>query len=302
MVVMSTTPNPAASTAATADGLLPDALRLGPVHLTVSDLGRSIAFYERSLGLDVQGGEGGTAALGAGGEDLVILVESPDARPAERSAGLYHFALLFPDRPALGRAVARLATTRTMIDGASDHGVSEAIYLSDTDGNGIELYADRPRDRWPTPEQGERVAMFTKPLDISDVLAAAGGADGSAPADPGLRMGHMHLHVGDLTAAVAFYRALGLETMLEWRGAAAFMSVAGYHHHLGLNTWRGVGVPPAPAGAIGLRHWTLRLPSGADVSAAAGRVRAAGAPVEERDDGTLVRDPSGNAVLLTPGG
>ena len=186
---MSTTPNPHASAAAIADGLLPDALRLGPVHLTVSDLGRSIAFYERSLGLDVQGGEGPTAALGAGGEDLVVLVESPDARPAERSAGLYHFALLFPDRPALGRAVARLATTRTMIDGASDHGVSEAIYLPDPDGNGIELYADRPRDRWPAPGPGERIAMFTKALDLSDVLGAAGGADGSAPADPGLRMG-----------------------------------------------------------------------------------------------------------------
>src|SRR5688500_16699699 len=145
--------------------VLPATLRLGAAHLTVSDLDRSVGFYQDALGLRQHRRDDAVAALGTGGEDLLVLHEEPGARPAGRHAGLYHFALLYPTREELARAVQRLAVTRTPISGASDHGVSEAIYLPDPDGNGIELYADRPRDAWPPPGgPDERVGMFTRAL------------------------------------------------------------------------------------------------------------------------------------------
>src|SRR5215216_5813238 len=147
---------------ASAPPVLPPTLRLGAVHLTITDLDRSAAFYEDAVGLMVHRREDGVAALGAGEEDLVVLHEQPGARRAGRHAGLYHYALLYPDRTELARALARLAATRTPIDGAADHGVSEAIYLSDPDGNGIELYADRPRTAWPPAPAGARVGMYTR--------------------------------------------------------------------------------------------------------------------------------------------
>jgi catechol 2,3-dioxygenase len=239
-------------------------LRLGPVHLTVSRLDRSVAFYQDALGLRPHDGEDGVAAMGAGGEELVVLHEQPGARPAGRHAGLFHFALLSPSREELARAVGRLAVSRTPIDGASDHGVSEAIYLSDPDANGIELYADRPRDVWPPPAApGDRVGMYTRALDLDDLLATVTGEPPPPHAGPGLRLGHMHLHVGDLDAARSFYAgALGLEVMTRYPGAL-FLAADGYHHHLGVNTWRGEGVGPAPAGTVGVREWTLVVDPGA---------------------------------------
>jgi catechol 2,3-dioxygenase len=239
-------------------------LGLGPVHLTVADLDRSVAFYESALGLRVHRREDPVAALGAGGDDLVVLHEERDARPAGRHAGLYHYALLFPSREELARAVQRLVATGTAISGASDHGVSEAIYLPDPDGNGIELYADRPRAAWPPPAAGERVGMFTRALDLRGLLELAGDAEPARHAGDGLRVGHMHLHVGDLGAARAFYvDTLGFEVMASMP-SALFLAVGGYHHHLGANTWRGEGVGPAPPGTVGLREWTIVLPPGAD--------------------------------------
>jgi len=262
---------------------LPDDLRLGPIHLTVSDVDRSVGFYQDALGLQQHRRENGTAALGVGEDDLVVLHEEPGARPAGRHAGLYHYALLSPSREELARALQRLAVTRTPIQGASDHGVSEAIYLSDPDGNGIELYADRPRDQWPPPAPGDRVGMYTQALDVSGLLDVVGDEPPRPQAGPGLRMGHVHLHVSDLDEAVRFYRdRLGFEVMAHIPNAA-FLSAGGYHHHLGLNTWRGVGVPPAPPGTVGMRHWTVVLDD-------------EDAPVEG-----LVRDPSENAVLFTSG-
>jgi len=273
---------------------LPGALRLGAVALTVSDLARAVAFYEESLGLQVHRREDGRAAMGAGGEDLLRLVEEPGARPAGRHAGLFHFALPYPGRAELAGALARLVAARTHLAGASDHGVSEALYLADPDGNGIELYADRPRGQWPAPEApGERVRMFTAPLDLRELLQAAAGEGPPAPAPPGLVMGHVHLHVGDIGEGLAFYRdVLGFELMQEFGGTAAFLSAGGYHHHLGLNVWRGRGVGPAPAATVGLREWTVVLETAQEVEEVRTRAAAADAVVwPDAGDGVLVRDP-----------
>ncbi len=271
--------------------VLPASLRLGAAHLTVADLDRSVAFYQDAIGLRQRSRDGDVAALGAGGEDLIVLHEEPGARPAGRHAGLYHLALLHPDREELARAVQRLAVTRTPIDGASDHGVSEAIYLPDPDGNGIELYADRDRDAWPPAGPGERVGMFTRALDLHGLLATVADDEPVRHAGPLLRMGHMHLHVGDLAAARAFYAdLLGFEVMVGMP-SALFLAAGGYHHHLGVNTWRGPGVGPAPAGTVGLREWTLVLDA-EPLAALRERIAAAGL-------GDVVEDPWGIRLRLT---
>jgi len=274
---------------------LPDNLRLGPVDLTVRDLDRAVGWYQQALGLRVHRLDDGVAELGDGSETTVILHEDPQALPAGRHAGLYHYALLYPSREELARAIVRLVATRTPIDGASDHETHEAIYLSDADGNGIELAADRPREQWPD-DLG--YAGGPKPLDVDDLLATVRGEEPADHVGPGLRMGHLHLHVGDIDRGLAFYRdVIGFEPQARMP-SAAFVSAGGYHHHLGFNTWRGVGVPPAPEHRAGLRHWTVELPPG-DLAAVRERAEAAGAPVEPREDGFLVRDPWGTALAVT---
>jgi catechol 2,3-dioxygenase len=279
--------------------LLPATLRLGAVHLTVSDLDRSVAFYRDAIGLRPHSREDSVAAMGAGGEDLVVLHEEPGARRAGRHAGLYHHALLYPSREELARAALRLAATRTPIQGASDHGTHEAIYLPDPDGNGIELAADRPREAWPDLSNpgwdgGPR------PLDLDGLLALASGEEPRPMAGTGLVVGHVHLHVGDIERGLNFYRdVLGFELMFSMP-TAAFVAAGGYHHHLGFNTWRGEGVLPAPPGRVGLRHWTVVLEDPADLAAVRERVRATSVEVEEgEDDSFLVRDPWGIAVVFT---
>jgi catechol 2,3-dioxygenase len=278
---------------------LPATLRLGAVHLTVSDLDRSVAFYRGAIGLQLHRRDDPVAAMGAGGEDLVVLHEEPGARRAGRHAGLYHYALLYPSREELARAALRLAATRTPIQGASDHGTHEAIYLPDPDGNGIELAADRPREAWPDLSNpgwdgGPR------PLDLDGLLALAAGEEPHPAAGTGLVVGHVHLHVGDIERGLNFYRdVLGFELMFSMP-TAAFVAAGGYHHHLGINTWRGEGVPPAPPGRVGLRHWAVVLEDPADLAAVRERVRATGVEVEEgEDDSFLVRDPWGTAVVFT---
>jgi catechol 2,3-dioxygenase len=222
--------------------LLPATLRLGAVRLTVSDLDRSVAFYEEAIGLRPHSREEAVASMGAGGEDLVVLHEEAGARRAGRHAGLYHYALLFPSRKELARAALRLAATGTPIQGASDHGTHEAIYLPDPDGNGIELAADRPREAWPQPLE---YTGGPYPLDLDGLLSAIAGERPRARAGSGLGIGHVHLHVGDLERGLAFYRdVLGFELVTLMPGAAAFVSAGGYHHHLAFNLWRGTGVPP----------------------------------------------------------
>ena len=295
---MSTIETPTAPT-------LPATLRLGPTHLTVSHLDGSIAFYERSLGLRVHSSDEHSAHMGAGGDDLLVLVEVPDAGLGGRHAGLYHFALLHESRAELARAVKRLAETRTRIEGASDHGVSEAIYLRDPDDNGIELYADRPRADWPAPRRpGERVEMFTIALDIQGLIDTVAGEPMQPLAGPGLRTGHLHLHVGDVEEGLAFYRdVLGFEVMVNL-GSAAFVSAGGYHHHLGFNVWLGSDVKPKPDDVAGLRHWTVLLESADEVEDVRPRVEQAGLSAEPYEDGFLVRDPWRTAVVfaVAPGG
>ena len=273
-------------------------LRLGPVHLTVTDLDRSVSFYQDAIGLRQHSRDGDVAALGAGGEDLLVLHEAPFAKPAGRHAGLYHVALLHPSREELARALVRLANTRTYIEGASDHGISEAIYLPDPDGNGLELAADFPREQWPDISGPEGYGGGPAPLDIDGVLATVAGESLTHHAAPGLTVGHVHLHVGDLGAATAFYRdGLGFEVMTDL-GTAVFVSAGGYHHHVGFNVWRGRGVAPVPADVVGLRHWTLVVDGPDELAAARERLLAIGAPVEPHGDGLLTRDPSGITALV----
>jgi catechol 2,3-dioxygenase len=275
--------------------VLPATLRLGPVHLAVTDLDRSLAFYEGSIELPLRRREDGVAALGPGDEDVLVLEEERSANSAGRQAGLYHVALLHPSRLELARAVARLIATRTPISGASDHGISEAIYLSDPDGNGLELAADRGRERWG--DLSDFATIGPRPLDLEGLLGLVEGEPPQPAADPGLNVGHRHLHVGDIEEGLRFYRdVIGFDVM-TLMPSAAFVSAGGYHHHLGFNTWRGEGVPPTPPDSVGLRHWTVVLDE-ASRDALRERAERAGVPVQERDDGLLLRDPWGNALLV----
>ena len=281
---------------------LPDALRLGPAHLTVATLGGSVAFYERSVGLQLHDRDGDVATMGAGGEDLLVLAEDAGAALGGRHAGLFHFALLSPTRQELARAVLRLASSQTRIEGASDHGVAEAIYLRDPDDNGIELYADRPRDAWPPPRlEGDRVGIYTIALDMKDLMREVDGEEPRPHAGPGLVMGHLHLHVGDIGRALGFYRdVLGFQVMANI-GSAAFVSAGGYHHHLGFNIWLGRDVEPLPPHTAGLREWTVVLESRDQVDAVRARVADAGLAAHDREGGFLVRDPWGTAVAFGAG-
>lgn len=273
---------------------------LGPMHLIVADLGRALRFYRDVLGLQAQNGADGTTLLApAGGEPIIALTERPGARPKPpRTAGLYHFAILLPSRRDLARVVQRLVETRYGVQGASDHGVSEALYLADPDGNGIEIYIDRPRDAWP--RRGGSLEMVTDPLNFDGLMAELAGQDApwtGLPAET--RIGHIHLHVRDLREAEAFYTgALGLDLTQRYGSAAAFLSAGGYHHHVGINTWAGIGAPPPPADAVGLRHFTLMLPSRAALDATVARLKASGHAPQAMGNGFLVHDPSGNAILL----
>jgi catechol 2,3-dioxygenase len=215
------------SASPTSRATLPAGLRLGPVHLTVTDLDRSIPFYESAIGLQLARRDGSEAALGAGAEDLLVLTEERGARPAGRHAGLYHFALLHPSRLELARAAQRLIATQPPVSGASDHKISEAIYLPDPDGNGIELAADRSREHWgdlsdPTALGGP------EPLDMQSLMALVDGSELQAHAAPELTVGHLHLHVGDIDDALAFWRDLiGFEVMTRFP-SAAFIAAGGY--------------------------------------------------------------------------
>jgi catechol 2,3-dioxygenase len=275
--------------------VLPATLRLGAVDLTVRDLDRAVAWYQRSLGLRVHRHDATEAELGDGTATVIVLHEDPQARPPGRTAGLYHYALLYPSREELARAAVRLTVTGTPIQGASDHETHEAIYLPDADGNGIELAADRPRSEWP---DHLGYAGGPRPLNFDSLLATVAHEEPTEFVETGLRMGHLHLHVGDLDEGLRFYRDLiGFEQQAEIGGVAAFVSAGGYHHHLGFNIWRGPGVPPQPERVVGMRHWTIELPAD-DLDALRQRVEAApGVPVEEQPDGALiVRDPWGMAM------
>ena len=278
---------------------LPDTLRMGAVHITVSDLDRSLAWYQDALGLQVHARDQdqARAELGDGDFTSLVLVEQRGARPAGRHAGLYHYALLYPSREELARAAVRLMLRSTPIQGASDHGTHEAIYLPDPDGNGIELAADRPREQWPSPEE-EFGRGGPLPLDVEDLLRTVDGEEPRDRVGLGLRVGHVHLHVGSVDDGLAFYRdVIGFDVWARIP-SAAFVSAGGYHHHLGFNVWRGEGAPPAPANAVGLRHCTILLDTDDEVSEVRARVEAAGLSLEAFENGFEVRDPSQNVLRI----
>ena len=277
---------------------IPAATRMGAVHLTVGDLDRSLRYYGGQVGLELLRREGGRASLGAGGPELLGLVEESGAQPAGRHSGLFHFALLVPERDDLARWLAHAARDRVPLVGMSDHFVSEALYLTDPDGHGIEIYHDRPREVW---EGKVGVRMTTEPLDVASLLGELEDP-ATAPFErlpAGTDMGHVHLQVADVADSIAFYRdVLGLELMAELFGSAAFLAAGGYHHHIGANVWHSRGAPPAPPGTAALRHATLVLPDAAERDRVAGRVADAGQEPETQADGVLVRDPSGINLLL----
>jgi len=278
---------------------LPPATRIGVVRLQVADIARSLAYYERVLGFRVVRRDESGAALGTAGDDspIIELRERPGARPHPRRGqlGLFHFAILLPDRPSLGRFVRHLSDIGAYA-GMSDHLVSEALYLTDPDGLGIEVYADRPRGEWRY--DGRELQMATIPLNVQE-LVAAGGTEPWTGMPNGTRIGHVHLHVGDLNEAAAFYHeALGFDKVAWSYPGALFLSAGGYHHHLGTNTWA-AGAPAATDEDARLVEWELVMPDAASVSAAGASVEASGGSVERAVDGSmLARDPWGTAVRL----
>ena len=279
---------------------LPATTRLGQVRLQVADLARSLAFYEGVLGLRVLGHPGDTVVLGTHGGDwpLVELVERPGARPVPRRGllRLFHVAFLLPERASLGRFVRHLAEAGVQ-PGMSDHLVSEALYLTDPDGLGIEVYADRPRETWRY--DGGQIAMATEPLDVRDLMLAVGDAPWTGiPA--GTVVGHVHLHVGDLGRAAAFYHeALGFDKVVWSYPGALFLSAGGYHHHLGTNTWA-PGAPPAGEDDARLVEWTLVVPRAEDAEAAARSLVATGYTVWRDARGRLAADPWGTLLRIIP--
>jgi catechol 2,3-dioxygenase len=281
---------------------LPDETRIGRVRLQVSDIGRSVAYYEQVLGMRTISRDDGAVRLGPHDDDriLIELVEKRDARPVPRRGllGLYHFAVLLPDRASLGRFIAHLSEIGAYA-GMSDHLVSEAVYLTDPDGLGIEVYADRPRDTWRLVDR--QLEMTTKPLDVSSVVGAAGGEkwDGM-PA--GTVIGHVHFHVGDIDRASSFYHAgLGMDKIVWNYPGALFLSAGGYHHHVGTNTWA-QGAPAAADGDARLLEWELLVPDSTAVQAAAASLATAGYPIEHDGDALLASDDWGIRLRLRGAG
>jgi catechol 2,3-dioxygenase len=229
------------------------------------------------------------------GEPLVELIGDPDAPSAPaRARGLVHLALLVPDRPSLAQSIHRVIDSGWNFTGASDHFVSEAMYLDDPEGNGIELYRDRPRDEWDY--DGGELRMGTVPLDLDDLLKETERGDTGNGMPPGTTMGHVHLKVAEIPGSGAFYEGLlGFDVTVRSYPSALFLSAGGYHHHLGMNIWASAGTPAPPTGTRGLRRYRIVLPGRDEVDRLAGELDGA----EPDDDGVTVTDPSGNVALLT---
>lgn len=283
--------------------------RIGTVHLTVADLERQLSFYQEVLGLQLHWREGGAAGLGAGNGDLLRLTENRDARRFRGTTGLYHFAILLPDRRELARAVARLFSLRYP-NYPTDHIMTKTTYLDDPEGQNIELYTDTPEDGSFGFINGNFVARRAdgspsdgrEPLDVEALFRLLTAEDSlDQPMPPGTIMGHVHLYVADLDATQRFYHAvLGFGNMgLDRSVRMGMVSAGGYHHHVGFNTWVGERVPPPPPDSLGLRYFTVALPDESELDRVVGRVQGAGLMTDQQEDGILVRDPSRNGVLLT---
>lgn len=295
----------ASSPSSPASDSFPDALAadtgMGAVTLAVADLDRMVAYYRDGVGLDLQASAGGRATLGRAGRPALVLEQRPDLKHApDSSAGLYHTAFLFADKADLAASVYSVATRHPQsFTGSSDHLVSEALYFTDPEHNGVELYWDRPRDEWQrTPDGGVR--MDTIYLDpnrfLAENLSEAGATDGVAGE---ARVGHVHLKVGDIGTAHAFYvGTLGFEVTARFGDSALFVSAGGYHHHLGMNTWHSAGAG-ARTPALGLGEVSIAVPTADDLGAVRERVAARG--VQVQDDGAEVRllDPWANLVRVS---
>lgn len=269
----------------------------GRVSLTVQKLERSLNFYQGLLGMKTFTQAPDRASLGAGDDPFLELVENSSAQvPNRPTTGLYHFAVLYPSRPALAAALRALAASRWPLQGFADHDVSEAIYLADPDGNGIELYRDRPRSEWEI--RGGQVRMTTEQLDVEGLLAEPQpGEYQGMPA--GTVLGHMHLRVHNIPAAEDFYtRGLGFDLTTRYGSAAGFVSAGGYHHHIGFNTWNSAGAPPPPVDAVGMRYFSLRLPDSAALQALLDHLSQENIPVAQENGGYLLSDTAGNRIHL----
>jgi catechol 2,3-dioxygenase len=274
---------------------------LGAVELIVGDLDAMTSFYEQAIGLSPMTRSGSDATLGsARGGALIELAGRPDAPPRPRhSTGLFHVAFLVPSRRELARSVRRVIDAGWNFTGASDHLVSEALYLDDPEGNGIEIYRDRPREEWRY--EGGQLAMATLPLDLDGVMSELDDGD-PGPGAEQTRIGHVHLQVSQLPSTEAFYEGgVGLDVTTARYPGALFMSAGGYHHHIGTNTWASAGAPAAPAGSRGLRRYTVVVPDTAELERVAGRLRGSGHELADVEGGVEAADPSGNHVLVTSG-
>jgi catechol 2,3-dioxygenase len=269
-------------------------LHVGEVGLVVRDLERVAGFYRDVIGLTVLDRDEQRARLGVDGITLVELEHRPDALPDDtRSAGLYHTAFLMPTRADLAHWVRHIAREKVSITGASDHGVSEAFYLDDPEGNGVEVYADRPPETWRWSDG--LVAMPTERLDVEDLVASANAQDAFDGAPAGLRIGHIHLRVGELEQAEAFYRgAIGLDLTRKRQGAA-FMSSGGYHHHVAGNIWHSAGAGARDPQRAGLAWFSLRADDPAAIRA---RLEKAGAPLSAGPLGVQTADPWGTQIRI----
>ncbi|MBI3160800.1 MAG: VOC family protein [Chloroflexi bacterium] len=279
------------------------ATRIGYVHYTVADLSRQVEFYKDILGFRLLRRAGGSAALGAGQRELLRLTEVHGARPSRGTTGLYHTAFLVPARGDLAHLIRRIAEAGAPIQGHSNHGTHLAMYLPDAEGNGIELAWDFPKEQWPMRDGVISFEDMPRAgIDIDDLMSKL--ERDPAPWDglpDGAQVGHVHLHVADIPASEQFYHAvLGFDVVMNSpQFRALFVSAGGYHHHIGLNTWQGVGAPPPPPDAAGLRYFSIALPDGEELERVLGRVRAAGIKTEKTPDGALFHDPARNGVLLT---
>lgn len=274
------------------------ATRIGAVHLVVRRLEGALEFYRDTLGFAELGRDGDTVTLGSGGRALVVLRGDAGAARPGAATGLYHLAILLPTRVDLARALRHLAARRVPLHGASDHHVSEALYLADPEGNGVEIYRDRPASEWR--REGGAIHMTTGALDLDGLLAEPDdGAPWRMPEDTVI--GHVHLRVSDIPAAERFYvDVLGFDLTARYGHRASFVSAGGYHHHIGFNTWESAGAPPPPAGATGLEAFEVVLPHAAAVGAVLARAEASGVSVERVDGGANLVDPSGNVLVLRP--
>ena len=283
--------------------ILDPAASIGAVHLTVSDLERAIEFYRDRIGFRPASRADGVARLRAseGARDLLVLTEVRGARRVPRATGLYHFAILVPTRNDLALALQHLTEAGQRFAGFSDHLVSESLYLADPDGNGIEIYRDRPRVEWPREADG-RFRLDNLPLDLDALLGEL-----HVPSDDGAwhglpretTIGHVHLRVADLKAAEAFYTdVLGMDVTARYGESASFLSAGGYHHHVGLNTWTSLGAAAPPPDAVGLRHFEILLSRGSERDRIADQIARGGGGIVEDGEKLMARDPAGNGIAF----